>query len=615
MIRPVSIIILAWNRWALTRRLLDSLERFTDRSSVHVIVVDNGCQDETAEELLRYPWIRVIRNEANLGFVRGNNAALRQLDPDDDVVLLNNDVEILHAEWLERLQATAYRAASVGIAGCRLVLEDGRLLHAGTWIRPDDCWGEQIGSLEIDLDQYTEDRQVEGIVFACAYIKRQTLREVGLLSEEYASYFEDTDYCLRAAAKGYQTFLCGSVTMLHGEHGSTEGLDAFRRRVFERSRDVFRERWRRELESRYRRPLTWQSIVHLPSGYATSSSEMMRALDQEGVRLTYSFAYKGWSTVPVEPARIGDHLLDLIRARRCPDRPDVCVTYAQGDAFTRNRGRYRIGFTMFETDAIPRDWVHHANVMDELWTPTEFGRQAMLASGVKRPVHVIPLGVDVDHFHPGAKRVPHPDGNFVFVANFEWSERKAPELLLRTFNTSFRRGEPVVLVCKILNTDQRVDVPNLIRAMELDENGGRIHLIYNRHFPHYQLATLYRSADCFVSASRGEGWGMPVLEAMACGLPAIATDWGGHTAILDPADSFPLRTRGLVPAVRSHSYYKGLSWAEPDGEHLAQLMRHAYEHRAESRARGQRAAVRVRSALTWKHTAQAIVERLGRIDA
>jgi hypothetical protein len=43
-------------------------------------------------------------------------------------------------------------------------------------------------------------------------------------------------------------------------------------------------------------------------------------------------------------------------------------------------------------------------------------------------------------------------------------------------------------------------------------------------------------------------------------------------------------------------------------------MRHAYEHRAESRARGQRAAVRVRSALFWKHTAQAIVEWLGRID-
>ncbi|HEX3534225.1 MAG TPA: glycosyltransferase, partial [Gemmatimonadaceae bacterium] len=178
MIQPVSIIILAWNRWALTQRLLDSLEGFAGHPSVHVTVVDNGCRDETAGELTRYPWIRVIRNETNLGFVRGVNGALREIDPDDDVVLLNNDIEILHADWLERLQATAYGSASVGIVGCRLVLEDGRLLHAGTWIRPDDYWGEQIGSLETDLDQYTEDRPVEGIVFACAYIKRQTLREV-----------------------------------------------------------------------------------------------------------------------------------------------------------------------------------------------------------------------------------------------------------------------------------------------------------------------------------------------------------------------------------------------------------------------------------------------------
>ena len=76
---------------------------------------------------------------------------------------------------------------------------------------------------------------------------------------------------------------------------------------------------------------------------------------------------------------------------------------------------------------------------------------------------------------------------------------------MRTFNSTFRRGEPAVLVCKIMSRDGD-DVPNGIRALQLDENGGRIHLIYNRQLPHYQLAALYRSADCFVSPSRGEGY-------------------------------------------------------------------------------------------------------------
>jgi len=84
--RAVSIIVLAWNRWPLTRRLLESIQRFTDLANVRVIVVDNGSIDETASELAKLPWLRVLRHEKNLGFVRGNNAALLQTG-DDDVVL------------------------------------------------------------------------------------------------------------------------------------------------------------------------------------------------------------------------------------------------------------------------------------------------------------------------------------------------------------------------------------------------------------------------------------------------------------------------------------------------------------------------------------------------
>ncbi len=76
--------------------------------------------------------------------------------------------------------------------------------------------------------------------------------------------------------------------------------------------------------------------------------------------------------------------------------------------------------------AFPRDWVRNANRLDEIWTPTEFNRQAMLTSGIRRPIHVIPLGVDRQHFHPGIRRVRPDDESFVFLANFEWGERKCP---------------------------------------------------------------------------------------------------------------------------------------------------------------------------------------------
>ncbi|HEV7767754.1 MAG TPA: glycosyltransferase [Thermoanaerobaculia bacterium] len=613
--RPVTIVILAWNRWSLTRRLLDSIARFTELANVRVVVVDNGSTDETATELATYAWVHVIRNAENLGFVRGNNLALRQIEEGHDAVLLNNDVEILHDEWLERLQQTAHSDANIGIVGCRLVLGDGRLLHAGTWIRPDDCWGQQIGAHETDLGQYTETRPVEGIVFACAYLKHEALKKVGLLSEEYRSYFEDTDYCLRAAQEGFLTVCCGGVTMRHDEHGSTSGDEDFRRDLFEESRAIFRAKWQNKLEARYHTELTWQSIMSWTNGYAMSCREMMRALDDQGVHLTYRYAYGKGTTFPLAEERYtGDRLLDIISARDVPSRPRVAVTYAQGNVFERNPARYRIGFTMLEVDGFPRDWVQQANRMDEIWTPTEFGRKAMLDSGVKRPVHVIPLGVDPQHFHPNVKRVEQRGDAFVFIANFEWGERKCPELLLSVFNRTFKRSDNAVLVCKITNRNREVDVANEIRALGLDENGGTVHLIYNRELPHYQLATLYRSADCYISTTRGEGWGLPLLEAMACGLPAIATDWGGHTAILDPADSYPLRVRGTIPAVALCPYYEGFSWADPDPEHLAQLLRHVYENRDEARARGLLAAQRVHTTLTWADTARAIRRRLQSIS-
>ena len=482
--RPVCLVVLAWNRWPLTRRLLESIARHTDLTHVRVLVVDNGSTDETASGLGGFPWVQVLRQPQNLGFVRGNNIAIRQTGPESDVVLLNNDVEILQSGWLERLQQAAYSDPRVGIVGCRLLLGSGRLLHAGTWIRADTCWGQQIGANETDLDQYTETREVEGIVFACAYLRREVIESVGLLSEDYESYFEDTDYCLRAAAKGYRIVCCGSVTMRHDEHGSTGEDDAFRMEVFERSRGVFRRKWRDRLDARYFTNLTWQSIMNEPSGYAISSREIVRALDEQGVRLSYRYAYGQGTPFPSKEAESsGDPLIDLIRARRAPARPRVCVTYAQGDVFRLNPGRLKIGFTMFEVDGFPPQWASQANRMDEVWIPTEFGRQAMLSSGVTRPIHVIPLGVDGNYFHPGARRIPNHSGEFVFITNLEWGERKNTELLLQTFNATFRRHERAILVCKISNRNSAVDVPGLILDLGLDAGGGRIHLAQQRGSP------------------------------------------------------------------------------------------------------------------------------------
>ncbi len=317
-----------------------------------------------------------------------------------------------------------------------------------------------------------------------------------------------------------------------------------------------------------------------------------------------------------EPEATGDHRLDVIRGRatpRWPRRPGVAVVYGQGDVFDRNRGRYRIGYTMLEVDGFPADWVRQANRMDEVWVPSEFNREGFRRCGLRRPVHVVPLGVDADYFHPAVRACRNPRGEFVFLSSFEWGERKEPWLLLKAFNEVFSAREPVRLLCKVMNRDGSLSLGEEIRRLRLKETGGRISYLFNLDFPHYQLGSLYASADCFVAVSRGEGWNMPLMEAMACGLPAIATDWGGHRAFVHPGNAYPLRLRGTVPAVAKCPYYVGFSWADPDPEHLRHLLREVYENRDEARRRGAAAAREMAARWTWGHTARAIVDRLDAI--
>lgn len=611
---PVTLILLTWNRWELTRRCLATLLA-SDLAGAELLVVDNGSTDGTPGRLAELAGVRVLALPENLGFVRGNNAGIAAAPAGSDIVLLNNDLEFPRRDWLQRLRKAAHSAPEVGIVGCRQVLSDGRLLHAGTYILPDTMWGQQVGALEQDVGQYTGRREVEGITFAVAYLKRSLIDAIGGLAEDFESYFEDTDYCLRARKAGFRTLYAGDAEVVHDEHGSTAGDESAREALFERSRAVFRAKWQRELEGKYRRDLLWQSILNFPTGYARSSRAYLHELDHHlGVRCVYRYVYGKGSPFEVEePDNTGDYYLNVVRQRPVPvdhSTAGVSVVYGQGDVFRRATGRVKVGFTMLEVDGFPRDWVEQANEMDEIWVPSEFNRQGFLASGLKRPIHLIPLGVDTESFHPGARRLASPTGEFVFLANFEWGERKDPWLLLRAFNETFRRDEPVRLLCKITNRDPLLKLKGEIRNLGLDPAGGKISYLLNLDFPHAELPMLYRSADCFLAVSRGEGWDMPLMEAMACGLPTIASDWSSHTEFVNDAIAYRLAVAATVPAIAKCPYYAGFRWAQADEGHLRALLRHVFEHPDEARAKGAAAAREMAAKWTWRHAAEKIAARL-----
>lgn len=600
---PVAVVILTWNALESTQACLRALLARTDHSAWRLIVVDNGSTDGTVPWLRCLEWVTLIENRENLGFTRGCNIGIAAARADEDIVLMNNDVFVVDPGWLSALQRVAYSQDDIGIVGSRLVDGQGLILHLGSYMPPLTLRGHQMGGLELDIGQCDQDRPVESVVFAQAYLRRNCVDTVGKLDERLFAYFEDTDYCLRAIRAGYKVVCASSPSPpVHRQSTSASANGVDLSSLYEKSRLTFKRSWAEWLEhERYELEIVWHSVLHQPIGYAVQSRKLMTALHFAGARIAYQNAY-GTSEGPTR-----DLLLDDIRRRR-PGRDVTQLAFSQADAFIRVRGRPRVGWSMLEVTGLPPAWVDGANSMDEVWVPAAFNVETFRNSGVRVPIRQMALGVDTDYFHP---RIAghHPSNRFVFLSVFEWGERKAPELLLEAYTSEFKASDDVLLLLSVVNRDPVVDVHREVAKLDLPQTAPVVVMV-NPGFESYQMGALYRSADCFVLPTRGEGWGMPVLEAMACGLPAIVTDWSGPADFLHDDVGYPLRVEAMVPARARCPYYAGFEWAEPDAEHLRSLMRDVYEDPERAKAKGAAAAIEVGARYSWEQVASRVKARL-----
>ncbi len=219
----LSIIIVSWNTRELLAQCLDSVFSSSRLADFEVFVIDNASSDGSPVMVReRFPQVRLIENEQNLGFARANNQAI-QSSHADYVLLLNSDT-IVKPGAIDALAEFMQAHPKAGACGPRLLNQDGnlqlscspaptlgsefkRMFHL-PGVRPDGYYPMQTWDQSLA-------RRVDVILGACLFLRRHALDQVGLLDEEYFIYSEEVDLCHRLQSMGWELYWAPQGEVLH----------------------------------------------------------------------------------------------------------------------------------------------------------------------------------------------------------------------------------------------------------------------------------------------------------------------------------------------------------------------------------------------------------------
>jgi glycosyltransferase involved in cell wall biosynthesis len=248
-------------------------------------------------------------------------------------------------------------------------------------------------------------------------------------------------------------------------------------------------------------------------------------------------------------------------------------------------------YTTVESYTIPDSFSKIFNSYDELWVTSNFCK-SVISCKTNKEISVVPGVVDFNIYKKDGNIIKFEDNvrSFRFVSVFNWSYRKGPDALIKAYCRAFSGADDVslILLCRHKRasgpaTGVKNEVEEQIRASgssnppsilritkELDENG---------------IASLYRSCNCFVLPSRGEGYGLPYLEASLCGIPVIGTDVSAIKDILNNDNSCLVPIDGLSPVPNGATgcyFWDNHIMADLTSDNfinlLADRMRHLYEN-------------------------------------
>lgn len=349
---------------------------------------------------------------------------------------------------------------------------------------------------------------------------------------------------------------------------------------------------------------------HGVSGYGTAARSYLRGLRNVGIPITWTpmVPGKAWRIgyQPFLGTKIED--LELFPLCNIQIEYDTLIVHTVPEYYPmwarKEPGKRLIGYTVWETDRIPDHWPGLLNKMDHLLVPTHWNKRVFENCGVITPIDVVPH--TIGETTPQECETPwekEPD-EYVFYTIGAWTARKAIWNTIRSYLKTFTAQDATVLAIKTTSKDftqrnfpghSRDTARAVQRIVTSYPNPAKIRLITDE-LDEEDMVKLHLRGDCYVSLCRSEGWGLGAFDAAGHGNPVIITGFGGQVEYL-PRDLALLVNYKIVPVsdrMGKASYSKNQNWGEPDVLHASRLMRWAFEHRTEAKAKGEKLKKHVR---------------------
>ncbi len=286
-------------------------------------------------------------------------------------------------------------------------------------------------------------------------------------------------------------------------------------------------------------------------------------------------------------------------------------TYARFGAFPSLTPR-EVLYTTGNHTVRPDGLRQLTDLFETILAPSEHVLRPYLEAGLSpRRGAVIPHGVDPAVFSPEAPPLAYTtDKRFKFMqTSFPWVYEKGFDLTIKAFCRAFSSRDDVALILRvprIPNRNERASTFGRLEALVAEavaQPGAPEIVLLELDVALGRRGGIYTGADCYLFPLRAEGFGMTILEAMACGLPVIATPWSGPADFLSPRYAYTLRHSGLIPE-RTRAGALLRYHVEPDLDHLIHQMRYVHEHPDEAKALGRLAAAVARRDWTWARAAE-----------